>query len=154
MIPAIFLFIQPSFADVSSDAQKYKESQKYFDEGFNFYKLGQYEKAVESFKEAIRIRPYYADAYNWIGLSYGRLEQYEKAIEAYKEAIKLKPDYIEAQEDLGFAYFSSGKLDALEKKYDAQFRVVFDAIRQLMKPPEKHKRKIGFLRENEVQKEG
>jgi hypothetical protein len=28
------------------------------------------------------------------------------------------------------------KLEALEKKYDAQFKVVFDAIRQLMEPPE------------------
>jgi hypothetical protein len=37
------------------------------------------------------------------------------------------------------------KLDALEKKYDAQFKVVFDAIRQLMTPPEPTKRKIGFL---------
>lgn len=46
------------------------------------------------------------------------------------------------------------KLDSLEKKYDAQFKIVFDAIRELMKPPEKPKRKIGFLRENEGQKEG
>jgi len=37
------------------------------------------------------------------------------------------------------------KLDALERKYDAQFKVVFDAIRQLMTPPEPNKRKIGFL---------
>jgi hypothetical protein len=37
------------------------------------------------------------------------------------------------------------KLDALEKKYDSQFRVVFDAIRQLMAPPEPKKRKMGFL---------
>jgi hypothetical protein len=37
------------------------------------------------------------------------------------------------------------KLDALEKKYDAQFKVVFDAIRELMKPPESKKRPIGFL---------
>jgi hypothetical protein len=28
----------------------------------------------------------------------------------------------------------SRRLDALEKKYDAQFRVVFDAIRELMEP--------------------
>lgn len=41
------------------------------------------------------------------------------------------------------------KLDALEKKYDAQFKIVFDAIRQLMIPPEKSKRKIGFKREEE-----
>jgi hypothetical protein len=37
------------------------------------------------------------------------------------------------------------KLDSLEKRYDAQFQVVFDAIRQLMTPPEPTKRKIGFL---------
>ena len=37
------------------------------------------------------------------------------------------------------------KLEALERKYDAQFKVVFDAIRELMTPPEPKKRKIGFL---------
>jgi hypothetical protein len=36
------------------------------------------------------------------------------------------------------------KLETLEKKYDAQFKVVFDAIRQLMTPPQKEKRRIGF----------
>jgi len=38
------------------------------------------------------------------------------------------------------------KLDALEKKYDAQFKMVFDAIRQLMTPPVHNKRRIGFHR--------
>ncbi len=43
------------------------------------------------------------------------------------------------------------KLDAMEKKYDSQFKVVFDAIRQLMEPPEaKKKGKIGFGREKDV----
>jgi len=36
------------------------------------------------------------------------------------------------------------RLDELEKKYDAQFKIVFDAIRQLMTPPEKKKGQIGF----------
>lgn len=36
------------------------------------------------------------------------------------------------------------KLAALEKKYDAQFKVVFDAIRQLMEPPPVKRRSIGF----------
>jgi ORF6N domain-containing protein len=36
------------------------------------------------------------------------------------------------------------KLAALEKKYDAQLRVVFDAIRELMAPPPKPRRRIGF----------
>jgi hypothetical protein len=36
------------------------------------------------------------------------------------------------------------KLEELEMKYDAQFRVVFDAIRQLMTPPDPPKKRIGF----------
>jgi hypothetical protein len=36
------------------------------------------------------------------------------------------------------------KLTALEKKYDAQFRIVFDAIRDLMALPAKPRRPIGF----------
>jgi len=36
------------------------------------------------------------------------------------------------------------KLEELEKKYDAQFKAVFDAIRQIMTPPEPPKRRIGF----------
>jgi hypothetical protein len=36
------------------------------------------------------------------------------------------------------------QLAALERKYDTQFKVVFDAIRELMMPPEKPKRQIGF----------
>ena len=39
------------------------------------------------------------------------------------------------------------RLDELEKKYDVQFKIVFDAIRQLMAPPEPEtpKKRIGFL---------
>ena len=42
------------------------------------------------------------------------------------------------------------KLAELERKYDAQFKVPFDAIRQLMAPPEAKKRKIGFLVEEKA----
>lgn len=38
----------------------------------------------------------------------------------------------------------SHRLDKLEKKYDAQFKIVFDAIRQLMAPGTKPKHRIGF----------
>jgi hypothetical protein len=41
------------------------------------------------------------------------------------------------------------RLDELEKKYDTQFKVVFDAIRQLMIPPEPKRKRIGFIQEKE-----
>jgi hypothetical protein len=36
------------------------------------------------------------------------------------------------------------KLAALEKKYDARFRVVFEAIRDLMNPPVRSRKRIGL----------
>jgi len=36
------------------------------------------------------------------------------------------------------------KLKQMEKKYDEQFKIVFEAIRQLMTPPVKPRKKIGF----------
>jgi hypothetical protein len=36
------------------------------------------------------------------------------------------------------------KLEEMEKKYDEQFQVVFEAIRQLMTPPEPPRKRIGF----------
>jgi ORF6N domain-containing protein len=42
----------------------------------------------------------------------------------------------------------SRRLDALESRYDRQFKVVFDAIRELMTPPPPvPKRRIGFVQD-------
>ena len=40
------------------------------------------------------------------------------------------------------------KLEELERKYDGQFRIVFSAIRQLIKVEDKPKRRIGYVRES------
>ncbi|MHC4674484.1 MAG: hypothetical protein ACYTBZ_18515 [Planctomycetota bacterium] len=42
------------------------------------------------------------------------------------------------------------KLANLERKYDAQFKVVFDAIRELMTPPDPKRKRIGFTAEMET----
>ena len=39
------------------------------------------------------------------------------------------------------------KLEEMERKYDDQFKMVFDAIRELMKPPEPKRLQIGFQSE-------
>jgi hypothetical protein len=65
----------------------------------------------------------------------------ERAIEVnimiMRAFVKLR-EMIASNKDL------ARRLDGLEKKYDSQFKVVFEAIRQLMTPPETKKRKIGF----------
>jgi hypothetical protein len=52
--------------------------------------------------------------------------------------------FVKLRETLASNRELSRKLAALEKKYDAQFRVVFDALRELMEPPVLPKKRIGF----------
>ena len=58
-------------------------------------------------------------------------------IEIIRTFVKLR-QMLTAHKDL------ERKLASLEKKYDKQFKVVFDAIRALMEETEKPKKKIGF----------
>ena len=44
----------------------------------------------------------------------------------------------------------SHRFDELERKYDRQFKVVFDAIRRLMSPPVHGRKQIGFRLKNET----
>ena len=42
------------------------------------------------------------------------------------------------------------KIEAMEKKYDKQFRIVFEAITQLIEEDEKPKKKIGYIKERQA----
>ena len=66
----------------------------------------------------------------------------ERAIQVNIEIMRA---FVRLQEMIATHRDLARKLETLEKKYDAQFKVVFDAIRELMTPPESKKRKIGFL---------
>ena len=64
---------------------------------------------------------------------------------AIKVNIEIMRAFVRLRQILASNRELSRRLDELEKKYDAQFRIVFEAIRELMKPPETKKRPIGFL---------
>jgi len=59
--------------------------------------------------------------------------------------IEIMRAFVRLREILATHKDLANKLETLERKYDAQFKVVFDAIRHLMTSPEPNKRKIGFL---------
>jgi len=67
-----------------------------------------------------------------------------KSKRAVQVNIEIMRTFVRLRRILGSHAELARKLDALEKKYDAQFKVVFDAIRQLMTPPEPKRRPIGF----------
>ena len=58
--------------------------------------------------------------------------------------IEIMRSFVKLRELLATHKDFNRKLAELERKYDDQFKVVFDAIRALMAPPDKPKKKIGF----------
>ena len=63
---------------------------------------------------------------------------------AIQASVQVVRAFIRLREILATHKDLARKLITLEKKYDHQFKVVFDAIRQLMAPPPSSGRKIGF----------
>jgi len=68
---------------------------------------------------------------------------------AIKVNIEIMRAFIRLRQMLASHAELALKLDQLEKKYDAQFKEVFEAIRQLMTPPEPKRRPIGFQKRGE-----
>jgi len=58
--------------------------------------------------------------------------------------IAIMRAFVRLREMIGTNKTLARRLNKLEKKYDAQFRVVFDAIRELMAEPEPKSHRIGF----------
>ena len=71
---------------------------------------------------------------------------------AVKVNIEIMRAFVRLRQMLASNAELARKLDALEKKYDHQFKVVFDAIKQLMIPPDtKKKSTIGFRGDKEIE---
>ena len=58
--------------------------------------------------------------------------------------IEIMRAFVRLREILATHHELAKKLDQLERKYDEQFKAVFDAIRQLMEPRTPRKKPIGF----------
>ena len=67
-----------------------------------------------------------------------------KSKRAVRVNIEIMRTFVRLRQMLASHADLARELEALEKKYDVQFKVVFDAIRELMTPSERSKRRIGF----------
>ena len=90
-----------------------------------------------------RHRKYLPQAFTVLGVA--MLSSALRSEQAIRVNIEIMRAFVRLRQILSSNADLAGKLEPLEKKYDHQFRVVFDAIRQLMTPPpEPPKGRIGF----------
>lgn len=72
------------------------EAKLEYNMGVDFYKVGQYDRAMASFRQAINIDPNYIDAYYNLGSILEYLHQDEAALAVFKQIIVRKPDDYES----------------------------------------------------------
>ena len=83
-----------------------------------FYKaIGMPDKAIQSFENAIAIKPDYAEAHNNLGATLQVLGRLDMAVKNYEEALAIKPDYAEAYNNLGNTFRENGQQDMAFKNY-------------------------------------
>lgn len=71
---------------------------------------------------------------------------------AVQVSVQIVRTFVRLRETLSTHADLARKITEMEKNYDAQFKVVFEAIQQLMATPVTKKRKIGFhLKEKQAQ---
>jgi len=88
----ILLAILISTATYTIGAELNTDAILQYNQGIDFYKTGQYDEAIGSFKSAINLDPNYIDAYYNLGLVLEYLQQYDAALAVFKQIIVRKPD--------------------------------------------------------------
>ena len=85
--------------------------------------LMQFDAAINNYKKALKINPYYADAYSNMGNALKDKGDLEAAIESYKQALKIKPDYAQAYNNMGNVLKDKGDLEAAIENYKQALKI-------------------------------
>ena len=110
---------QQALTQASQLLQQFPNSTDLYDiQGTAQAALGLNDAAVKSYKQAIIIKPDYAEAYYNMGVALKEQGKLEEAIEAYKKALAIKPDYAEAHNNIGNALKDQGKLEEAIEAYN------------------------------------
>ena len=87
----ILLFFQ--YQSATAEPQQVSTDAKLeYNKGIDYYNSGQFDNAINAFRQAIELEPNYIDAYYNLAATFDYLRQYEASISMYNELIKRKPD--------------------------------------------------------------
>ena len=94
-----------------------QEARAHINKGIEYYSLGQNEKAIQSYDNAIRLDPKNGSTYNKRGVVRAVLGQYGKAILSYDNAIRLDPENGSAYYNRGSAFKALGNSIKAEQDF-------------------------------------
>jgi Flp pilus assembly protein TadD len=81
----------------------------HFKRAHKHFKAQNYSAAESEYREAIRLKPDYAEAYCYLGAALGKKGEIDEAVKVLREAIRLKPGYTKALENLAVLLDGQGR---------------------------------------------
>ncbi len=99
------------------------DAQIAYDRANQLLDEGKTEEAIRLFRQAIRLKPDFADAYYELGSALELQGKWQEAIVELSEAVRLRPDDDEAHYNLGHAFLEQGDLDASIRELCAAIRL-------------------------------
>ena len=94
-----------------------KTVEEYLLEGNQDFYKSKFDKAIEAYEKAIKIKPNYEAYYN-IGIAYASSNKFKEAIEAYEKAIEINPDNYETYNNMGGAYAGLSEFEKAVEAYE------------------------------------
>ncbi len=91
---------------------------KYFNDGIDFSKRGNYLAALASFDKALAIEPNDANVWYNRGLALRKLDKYSEAVDSYDKAIVINPNDTDAWYHRGIALLELGRITKSAGSYD------------------------------------
>lgn len=175
LVASLFLVsINPSPASAEGypgmgDRLKYAEALPHYNLGNRYLNKQWYEKAVESYRNAIEIYPFDADVYTNLGLALRKMNDFPRAEWAFKRSIELKGDdwtsisnlantlMIQDKFSESLTYFQKAlKMKDLPKEEKKAILYNIDGIKRIMKNkgllPRKTASKVKSSRKKKISK--
>ena len=152
---AINLYKKALEEDTRSDVYTWA-SLLYSAQGLDYMSHKEYEKAIESFEEAIKINPKEGANYNTLALCYDYIHKDDEAIKFYKKGLELYANYKDLEEYPNWESFpkemmdiiKNGKADAYASTYIA-LGIIYYQRKEYKKAIEVYEKSLEYKPNNE-----
>ncbi|MFX1451723.1 MAG: tetratricopeptide repeat protein, partial [Promethearchaeota archaeon] len=123
------IIIRPSIIREETPKEK---AISLFDQGFDFFKVGEYKRSISYFEKTIELYPQFKNAWYSLGVAHMNLGNFEKAIECFEKEIEIDPS-----NKLAKAFMNS-----LKKRYLKSEVEVKPSIPEIKEMPEEKAKKL------------
>ena len=86
--------------------------------GIIYSQLEEFDKAIETFNNTIKVNPKFAEAHNNLGIVFYELNDLEKALKSFEEAIKIKSNFSDAFNNIGNVYQKKNYINKAIENYE------------------------------------